>query len=681
MDSNPPDLDRYEAFYTEKVWGLVPEVYRALDASVPGAPGALRELCARIGREAAIVRRSIDRVWEDQSIETCDDWVIPYIGDLLATRLVSGLDARGQRLDVANTIDYRRRKGTLAVLEQVASDLSGWDVRVIEMFRHLARAPHGLDPAPRVEERGTPRGGVADLRDPDIASRAGSAFDRFAYTPDFRRGANRTGVHQIRTLAVHVYRRKALSVDKSTPVQDSACPNQWTFDPTGRDIPLHAASSRRTGALGAFAPEHALAGPIDAALLRSAKEALCAAIVAPTGAMDPRSLRLYEHGASFDLVPAADITADPRESAPRFLVVPERGRVFVQSGEAPALHVGYHHGLASAIGAGGFPRSWSAAAASGPAPEVLVSGDADLGAVLSGLPPSATVTFADSRTRSTLVNVGVAHVVLRAASGARPVVRRTTETDWVFTGSPGAKLAIDGLWVCGAHVVLAGDFSEVTLTSCTLDPGEMNADLSGFALAADGAMLFPSLLRIEGHVGKLTVERSILGPLATVGNGTVETVTISDSVVQGIASNDGGIDAISLKSGLTELLRTTVLGRTIAHRLSADHVILHDHAEVTDRQQGCVRYSAVTEGSLLPRQHRSVSAPPRAPWFVSRRFGDPGYAALHDGVDASVSAGGEGGAEMGVYAREQFGIKEQSIRTKLGEHMPVGLTAVIRHVT
>ena len=38
---------------------------------------------------------------------------IPYIGDLLATRLVSCLDARAQRLDVAKTIYYRRRAGTL----------------------------------------------------------------------------------------------------------------------------------------------------------------------------------------------------------------------------------------------------------------------------------------------------------------------------------------------------------------------------------------------------------------------------------------------------------------------------------------------------------------------------------------------------------------------------------------
>jgi hypothetical protein len=65
----------------------------------------------RIGAQAAVLRRSIDRLWQDQSIETCDDWVVPYIADLLATKLVASQDARGQRLDVAKTIYYRRRKG------------------------------------------------------------------------------------------------------------------------------------------------------------------------------------------------------------------------------------------------------------------------------------------------------------------------------------------------------------------------------------------------------------------------------------------------------------------------------------------------------------------------------------------------------------------------------------------
>src|SRR5215831_2215502 len=105
-----PD-DRYAQYYAAKLWGLLPAIYRTLD-SEPTEPGALREIVNRIAAQVTILRRSIDRLWEDQSIEACDDWVVPYIGDLLATNLVDGLDPRGQRLDVAKTIFYRRRKGT-----------------------------------------------------------------------------------------------------------------------------------------------------------------------------------------------------------------------------------------------------------------------------------------------------------------------------------------------------------------------------------------------------------------------------------------------------------------------------------------------------------------------------------------------------------------------------------------
>src|SRR5205807_5170912 len=111
------------------------------------ANGPLREIVNRIGAQAAVLRRSIDRMWDDQSIETCDDWLIPYIGALLDVNLVGGLDARGQRLDVAKTIYFRRRKGTVAILEEIAANITGWDARAVEFFRRLARTRHNFYPA------------------------------------------------------------------------------------------------------------------------------------------------------------------------------------------------------------------------------------------------------------------------------------------------------------------------------------------------------------------------------------------------------------------------------------------------------------------------------------------------------------------------------------------------------
>ena len=66
--------DNYDVYYADKLWTLLPAVYRVQDTDEFGAAGPLRELVNRIGAQAAILRRSIDRMWDDQSIETCDDW-------------------------------------------------------------------------------------------------------------------------------------------------------------------------------------------------------------------------------------------------------------------------------------------------------------------------------------------------------------------------------------------------------------------------------------------------------------------------------------------------------------------------------------------------------------------------------------------------------------------------------
>ena len=71
----------------------------------------------------------------------------------------SGRESRracGQRLDVAKTIYYRRRKGTgRATLEEIANDITGWDARVVEFFRRLSRTRHNFDP-PLVDSTASP---------------------------------------------------------------------------------------------------------------------------------------------------------------------------------------------------------------------------------------------------------------------------------------------------------------------------------------------------------------------------------------------------------------------------------------------------------------------------------------------------------------------------------------------
>lgn len=275
--------DGYSAYFTEKLWDWVPAHHRELDALEGG--DSLRALIRAVASQAAQIKRSQDRLWDDMFVELADDWAVPYIAELVATRLVSSLNPRARRADVAKTIYYRRRKGTLAVLEQLIADMSGWDGRVIEQFRRLARARHGLDgPARRGRLTGTPEGGLADLRSLRGARLAGDPFDEFHYTPEMRRPNGRLGLRAIHTLGVHLYRLQSVEFIGVVPRRmhnplggfDGFC-----FDPSGREVPLFAGHSvARDWSSWRSADEWALPRAIDCRLLGEAVHAVDARAVA-----------------------------------------------------------------------------------------------------------------------------------------------------------------------------------------------------------------------------------------------------------------------------------------------------------------------------------------------------------------------------------------------------------------
>lgn len=241
--------DRFRRYYAEKLWEMIPPIYR-LEDGLADRPGVLRALVEVLADQAAIVRRSQDRLWDDQFIDLCDNWAVSYLGDLVATRMVSALDARGRRADVANTIYYRRRAGTLAVLEGLIADITGWEGTVVEEFRRLLRHPHGLDPAPARTGRftQTPAFGLPDLRVPRGAQLASGAWDEFLHLPDMRRHkGGMDGRYGIAKLGFHLFRLLAFRVVRATPRLLAADVNghqRFSFDPSGRSVPLFQRHSR-----------------------------------------------------------------------------------------------------------------------------------------------------------------------------------------------------------------------------------------------------------------------------------------------------------------------------------------------------------------------------------------------------------------------------------------------------
>jgi hypothetical protein len=234
--------DDYRHYFREKLWQWLPATYRDLDAEEGGR--TLFALVDVLAEQAAYLKRNHDRLWDDAFPELASDWAIPYLADLVATRLLSAQDTRARRVDVAKTIYYRRRKGTLAVLEQLIADITGWDGKVVEEFRRLARAPHGLDGLQRLGRlTRTPEGGLADLHSVRGALLAGDAFDEFHYTPDARRpmGSEWKGRRGIAKLSFHIFRLHPVrfaGVEPRRVIPIGGSINGFTFDPSGRDVPL-----------------------------------------------------------------------------------------------------------------------------------------------------------------------------------------------------------------------------------------------------------------------------------------------------------------------------------------------------------------------------------------------------------------------------------------------------------
>src|SRR5215216_6355316 len=177
------------------LYNLLPAVYRLRDIERGYPLGALLRVLAR---EAGVLKENIDGLWDDFFVETCDDWVIPYIGDLVGNVPLHEA-VRGRRADVAKTIYYRRRKGTLPMLEELARDVTGWGAHVVAFFELLIWNQN-LNHL-RMHSTGCP-----DVRSPEAIDRLNTAFDFMSHTVDVRYPAQDEGWYNIRNIGFFLWR-------------------------------------------------------------------------------------------------------------------------------------------------------------------------------------------------------------------------------------------------------------------------------------------------------------------------------------------------------------------------------------------------------------------------------------------------------------------------------------------
>ena len=228
---------------TIELYNLLPAIYRIRDAE-QGYP--LRALLQIVSAQANIVKASLDGQWDDLFIETCAPWVIPYIGDLVANNPLHDVGV-GVRADVAHTIYYRRRKGTLAMLETLARDVTRWGAHAVAFFQELGwtqNLNHERMVVPTSVAANDPfcvdRVGTVNLRDLDTLDLIAGPFDSLTHTVDVRPICQCAGWYNIKKVGFFLWRLQPYALTWVTPQKSTAYADGYHFSPLGNPAPLFA---------------------------------------------------------------------------------------------------------------------------------------------------------------------------------------------------------------------------------------------------------------------------------------------------------------------------------------------------------------------------------------------------------------------------------------------------------
>ncbi len=207
--------------------------------------GPLQSLLMVIEEQLAALAYDLDQLYDDQFIETCAPWVIPYIGDLIGYQSINGItpSVDDPRSEVANTIAMRRRKGTVLVLEQLARDVTGWGAHALEFFRVLADTQYMKHV--RLWNYYAP-----DVRGWKPRYYRNSGFSRMTHKVDVHKPAS-PGLprYNIQNIGIFLWSLGAYSITDGTPTPCATnAPGAaicYRFNPLGMDMPLfHAAISQ-----------------------------------------------------------------------------------------------------------------------------------------------------------------------------------------------------------------------------------------------------------------------------------------------------------------------------------------------------------------------------------------------------------------------------------------------------
>jgi hypothetical protein len=681
--------------------------------------GVLRELVELLTGQVNVLAESLEQAYDDQFVETCAAWVAPYIGDLVGYRTLNGVvpQVASPRAEVANTIRYRRRKGTVTVLEELARDVTGWPAHAVEFFQLLATTQYANHVRPQAQA-------TADLRSALTLELAGGfqagAFDRFAHTGEMRRVSSRSGRYGIQNVGLFLWRVAALPLTSPLVAAD-ATGRRFRFDQLGTDKPLFADPRTETDITH-------ISEPLDVPLplLRRFAQANLDALYGAGLSLVLGS----ETGGGVTPLPIADVRIcdlsddpgapgtwahEPQPGDPTVAVDPVLGRVaFAAAPAAGETRLAtFHYGSALAVGGGGYERSASLESAS---TVVTVQEGGPLGPALASVAAGGEVEILDSSAYAAPPSISATtpapgaadlSLVLQSANRTRPLLSRGDQLRLAL--EPNTTVVLNGLMLAGAPLVIEESADteprNLILRHCTLVPG-LTRDPDGSAHSVGHASLI-----VLHPFANVTLDHCVVGPVVAVegvelaANDSVLDASAQDEIAFcGRAPAGGGLltvstaadrqtgDGLSYGGHLT-LDACTVLGKVHARQLDvSDSLLLAALADGGDpwpapvwaerRQVGCIRFSFVPPGSRTPRKfHCAGEDPAERPFHTSLRFGDPGYMQLRRSTNDAIRTGSSDESEMGVTHELYAPQREGNLLIRLDEYLRFGLEAGVFYAT
>lgn len=679
---------------SERLYNLLPEIYRTLDYQ---RDEPLRALMKVLESEFDFVSEDISNLYRNWFIETCDEWVVPYIADLLS---VKGIRADGNvslRAFVANTIAYRRRKGTAQVIEEIARDLLNHPTRAQEFEFLLCHTQH-------MNHLRMKRKATMEVRSPDICRQVDTAFDQSMHIAEVGLIRSGQGHFNLPNVGVSVWRIESNSVSKSDAAKIGA--NRFTFDPFGRDLPIY--NIQRTQ-LDAFQPvtEADVVEPISRRVLENELNAIRSGTADTDGVYfgSQPVLEIFLDGSQTPVEPrhifAADLSiwrapAPPANPGDPILVAvdPALGRIATQQGRINTIKVSYSYGTPGNIGGGYRPPKESQAKC-----------DCESSETVPESPIARQVEYVVSSI------VEIQQVFLLWDSVNFPQLKLVLDTNDTLTGD----ITIEG-FNTDVTLVAGEDRRPSLIGNIIISPGSCPDSVTIQGLWIKGQIRTPKPLRslnltdttilVTNAASILTaddsedleidIRRCKLGACHLDKN--VVRASVTDSVIH-------HLDGVSIADRLGNygppltLIRCTLFGSVKAKQIdlcSESIVIGVITAERT--QVGCVRFSWLPLVSRVPRrfycqpnleadllkeknpswtkaqvdERATVATYPR---FESKNPHSVAYAQLGRGCPKAVAHGAEDEGEMGVW---HFLYEQERISNffnTLDEYLRFGLDA------